>query len=216
MHDVLAHRISLVSMHAGALEYRGDASREEVATAAGVIRENAHQALVDLREVIGVLRGGGNGTDSADGTSTSRPQPTLVELDDLLQQTRAAGVSVRAEVDLAPDPLPVTTGRTAYRILQEGLTNARKHGRGAAVTVCVRGTPEDGLSLEVRNSLRPGAPPAPSGPLPADRAVVPGSGVGLVGLAERTRLAGGSWQHGVVDDVFRLHVWLPWPAEGGR
>ena len=78
MHDVLAHRISLVSMHAGALEYRVDASPEEVATAAGVIRSNAHQALVDLREVIGVLRGGDAGGDGTpDGTSTSRPQPTL-------------------------------------------------------------------------------------------------------------------------------------------
>ncbi|MFC3689093.1 sensor histidine kinase [Aquipuribacter hungaricus] len=246
MHDVLAHRISLVSMHAGALEYRGDASPEEVATAAGVIRDNAHRALVDLREVIGVLRGGEAGTDSDDGTSTSRPQPTLDELDGLLEETRAAGITVRAEVDLADVPLPATTGRTAYRVLQEGLTNARKHGRGAAVTVCVRGTPADGLALEVRNSLRPGAiaaagagaprgagatwttgttrttgattgatPGATPGGAPAG-GPVPGSGVGLVGLAERTRLAGGSWEHGVVDDVFRLHVWLPWPAEDGR
>jgi signal transduction histidine kinase len=234
MHDVLAHRISLVSMHAGALEYRGDASPEEVATAAGVIRENAHQALVDLREVIGVLRGG-EGTGVDDGTSTSRPQPTLDALEELLEETRAAGVTVRAEVDLAQAPLPATTGRTAYRVLQEGLTNARKHGRGAAVTVCVRGAPADGLSLEVRNALRPGALLTPAGGVPASRVgggtapgsaagsaertwagAVPGSGVGLVGLAERTRLAGGRWEHGVVDDVFRLHVWLPWPTEGER
>ena len=183
MHDVLAHRISLVSMHAGALEYRGDASAEEVRTAAGVIRENAHQALVDLREVIGVLRGseGGDAAGAADdGTSTSRPQPTLDALDALLDETRAAGVVVRAEVDLAPDPLPATTGRTAYRVLQEGLTNARKHGRGGAVTVCVRGTPADGLSLEVRNSLRPGAVLVGGAAGAAGRAAgqVPGSGVG--------------------------------------
>ena len=220
MHDVLAHRISLVSMHAGALEYRGDASSDEVRTAAGVIRENAHQALVDLREVIGVLRGGEAGGDGTtdDGTSTSRPQPTLEALDALLDETRAAGVAVRAEVDLPPDPLPATTGRTAYRVLQEGLTNARKHGRGGAVTVCVQGSPGDGLRLEVRNSLRPGAvaPGAAPGPDGVLGGPVPGSGVGLVGLAERTRLAGGRWEHGVVDDVFRLHVWLPWPAGADR
>lgn len=209
MHDVLAHRISLVSMHAGALEYRGDASREEVVTAAGVIRENAHQALVDLREVIGVLRGGDEATAEDDGTSTSRPQPTLDALEELLEETRAAGISVRAEVALAQAPMPVMTARTAYRVLQEGLTNARKHGRGAAVTVCVQGAPEDGLSLEVRNPLRPGAVLTPAG-------AVPGARVGLVGLAERTRLAGGRWEHGVLDDVFRLHVWLPWPVEGER
>ena len=221
MHDVLAHRISLVSMHAGALEYRRDASADEVATAAGVIRENAHQALVDLREVIGVLRGGEDGGPGDDGTSTSRPQPTMDALDALLEDTRVAGVTVRAEVDLADAPLPPTTSRTAYRVLQEGLTNARKHGRGGAVMVRVRGTPADGLSLEVRNSLRPGAGPALLGTAGAGRAwtgagAVPGSGVGLVGLAERTRIAGGRWEHGVLDDVFRLHVWLPWPVEGNR
>ena len=216
MHDVLAHRISLVSMHAGALEYRRDASADEVTTAAGVIRENAHQALVDLREVIGVLRGAEDGARD-DGTSTSRPQPTMDALHGLLQDTRAAGVTVRAEVDLADAPLPPTTSRTAFRVLQEGLTNARKHGRGGAVTVCVRGTPDDGLSLEVRNSLRPGGVPtvAAAGARPGAE-VVPGSGVGLVGLAERTRIAGGRWEHGVLDDVFRLHVWLPWPVEAER
>jgi signal transduction histidine kinase len=209
MHDVLAHRISLVSMHAGALEFRRDASREEVATAAGVIRENAHRALVDLREVIGVLRStepdAGAGDD---GTSTSRPQPTLDALDALLAETRDAGVPLRTQVDLADAPLPVTTGRTAYRVLQEGLTNARNHGRGGAVDVCVRGAPGRGLALEVRNSLRPGTAAEVH-----EAARVPGSGVGLVGLAERTRLAAGRWEHGVVDDMFRLHVWLPWPGE---
>ncbi|WP_336923423.1 sensor histidine kinase [Aquipuribacter sp. SD81] len=208
MHDVLAHRISLVSMHAGALEYSRDASPEEVASAAGVIRDNAHRALVDLREVIGVLRTGEAGADAADdGTSTSRPQPTLDALPSLLAETRAAGVTLREEVDLPDAPLPPTTSRTAYRVLQEGLTNARKHGRGGAVDVCVRGRPGDGLSLQVRNALRPGA---------ADAARdVPGSGVGLVGLAERARLAGGRWEHGAADGVFRLHVWLPWDEEDG-
>jgi signal transduction histidine kinase len=219
MHDVLAHRISLVSMHAGALEFRGDASADEVATAAGVIRENAHRALVDLREVIGVLRSGDGDATAGDGTSTSRPQPTLDALEALLEETRGAGVPVRAEVDLAAGPLPATTSRTAYRVLQEGLTNARKHGRGATVEVCVRGAPEDGMSLEVRNRLRPGATARSASSTGAARddaaagVQPPGAGVGLIGLAERTRLAGGRWEHGIVGDVFRLHVWLPWPSE---
>ncbi|MFC5381307.1 sensor histidine kinase [Aquipuribacter nitratireducens] len=208
MHDVLAHRISLVSMHAGALEFSRDASPEEVATAAGVIRDNAHRALVDLREVIGVLRTTDDPDTGDDGTSTSRPQPTLDDLPGLLAETRAAGVGLRERVELADAPLPLTTARTAYRVLQEGLTNARKHGRGGAVDVCVSGAPGSGLSLEVRNALRPG-----TGAGLDDAARVPGSGVGLVGLAERTRLAGGRWEHGVVDDVFRLRVWLPWPVE---
>lgn len=208
MHDVLAHRISLVSMHAGALEYRTDASAQEVTTAAGVIRENAHLALVDLRQVIGVLRDE-DGTGD-DGTSTSRPQPTLATLDELVEETRAAGVVVRAEVDLGGQAPPVTTSRTVYRVLQEGLTNARKHGRGAAVDVCVRGRCGDGVTVEVRNALRPGGDVTPA---PGTDAA-PASGLGLIGLAERTRLVGGRWEHGVVDGAFRLLVWLPWPEEG--
>lgn len=209
MHDVLAHRISLVSMHAGALEYSRSAGPEEVAMAAGVIRDNAHRALEDLREVIGVLRDGS--ADDGDGTAAARPQPTLADLDALVEQTRAAGVPVELVRDLGDDPVPVTTGRTAYRVLQEGLTNARKHGEGAKVRVRVSGRPGDGLDLEVRNALRPARlAVAPGGQaLPS----VPGAGIGLVGLAERARLAGGRVEHGVEADGFRLHVWLPWTAE---
>jgi signal transduction histidine kinase len=209
MHDVLAHRISLVSMHAGALEYSRDAGPDEVAMAAGVIRDNAHRALEDLREVIGVLRE--VSADDADGTAAARPQPTLADLDALVEQTRAAGVPVELVEDVADDTVPLTTGRTAYRVLQEGLTNARKHGEGAKVHVRVSGRPGDGLELEVRNAMRPARMTvAPGGePLPP----VPGAGVGLVGLAERARLAGGRAEHGVVAGGFRLHVWLPWTTE---
>lgn len=210
MHDVLAHRISLVSMHAGALEYSRDAGPDEVAMAAGVIRDNAHRALEDLREVIGVLREEAD----PDGTTAARPQPTLADLDALVEQTRVAGVPVKLERDLPDAVLPVTTSRTAYRVLQEGLTNARKHGAGARVRVAVTGRPGAGLELEVRNALRPARLPVTPG---GDAlAAVPGAGLGLVGLAERARLAGGRAEHGEVDDGFRLHVWLPWPEEADR
>src|SRR3954452_21799398 len=81
MHDVLAHRISLLSMHAGALEFRPDAPPAEIARAAGVVRGSAHQALQDLREVIGVLR-----DDTADG-GPERPQPALTSLPELLDES---------------------------------------------------------------------------------------------------------------------------------
>lgn len=211
MHDVLAHRISLVSMHAGALEFRPDAEPDEVAVAAGIIRHNAHLALQDLREVIGVLR---SDPDLPDGTvpeDGSRPQPSLSALASLLDETRATGTVVTADVDL-PDPtdpstgtaVPLTTSRTAYRVLQEGLTNARKHGRGGVVRLRVQGRPGDGLVAEVSNALRP-AHATPPGPTP-----VPGTGQGLVGLAERTTIAGGRMEHGVQGEEFRLRVWLPW------
>ena len=122
MHDVLAHRISLLSLHAGALEFRPDAPPEEVARAAGVIRASAHEALEDLRTVIGVLREG------AEGDEAERPQPTLADLPALIDESRAAGMQVRYDWHL-PDPptVPAAAGRNAYRIVQEGLTNARKH-----------------------------------------------------------------------------------------
>ncbi|MFG1603349.1 sensor histidine kinase [Actinoplanes sp. NPDC049265] len=198
MHDVLAHRISLVSLHAGALEIRGDASPEEVATAAGVIRASAHQALQDLREVIGVLR-----TDTDASSAPERPQPTIAELPALADESRAAGSRVRLELDAAADSVPEGAGRTAYRIVQEGLTNARKHAPGATVTVAIRGGPGEGLTVSVRN-------PWPAGGTPA---AIPGAGTGLVGLAERATLAGGRLTHGrEPTGEFVLTAWLPWPV----
>ena len=114
MHDVLAHRISLLSLHAGALEFHPDASPEEVARAAGVIRASAHDALEDLRTVIGVLR-----AEAGDG-DPEPPQPTLADVPALIEESREAGMQVRFECEL-PDPgaVPAATGRSAYRIVQE-------------------------------------------------------------------------------------------------
>jgi len=199
MHDVLAHRISLLSLHAGALEFRPDAPAAELAKAAGVIRDSAHQALEDLREVIGVLRQG------PDNDPTGRPQPTLADLPALIEESRRAGVVVESEYRVADLALvPTAVGRTAYRIVQEGLTNARKHAPGAAVDVTVDGSPGTGLSIEVRN--RP-----PVGRM--QTSAIPGGGTGLVGLRERTSLAGGRLEHGCAQDGdFRLRAWLPWPS----
>ena len=155
MHDVLAHRLSLLSLHAGALELRPDAAPEEVARAAGVVRDSAYQALEDLREVIGVLR---TGVDRSDETP-ERPQPTLADLPDLVDQSRRAGMRVRLDWQTdALSAVPAGVGRSAYRIVQEGLTNARKHAPDAEVAVTVRATPGDGVTVEIRNPSRPMAP----------------------------------------------------------
>jgi signal transduction histidine kinase len=198
MHDVLAHRISLLSLHAGALEFRPDAPPEEVARAAAVIRASAHQALEDLRAMIGLLR------DGADGEAPQPPQPTLAALPGLLEESRAAGMRVHADVRL-PDlaAVPDAVGRHALRIVQEALTNARKHAASAAVDLRVEGAAGEGLAIEVRN-------PAPV--LAAGEPEIPGSGTGLVGLAERATLSGGHLEHGLDEDGnFRLRAWLPWP-----
>ncbi|RJL23027.1 sensor histidine kinase [Bailinhaonella thermotolerans] len=194
MHDVLAHRISLLSVHAGALEYNPDAPPAEIARAAGVIRDSAHQALQDLREVIGVLR------DEA-GPDPDRPQPTVADLPALVEESRQAGTRVRLDCRAGPD-VPPGIGRTAYRVVQEGLTNARKHAPGFAVNVRVDGGRGAGLTVEVRNGV-------PSG---GGRAEIPGAGLGLVGLVERVHLAGGTLEHGRTGGEFALRAWLPWPG----
>jgi signal transduction histidine kinase len=196
MHDVLAHRVSLLTLHAGALEFRPDASPEEVAEAAGVIRATAHAALEELRDIIGVLREG-----PSDGVPEP-PQPTLAQLPALIDESRAAGMDVRARLD-APE-VGDALGRTVYRIVQEGLTNARKHAPGAAVDVTVEAR-DDQLVVEVL-SRRPVAVVARAA---ADR--LPGAGTGLVGLAERVALAGGALEHGPdVAGDFVLRATLPW------
>lgn len=228
MHDVLAHRLSLLSVHAGALEYRADASPQEVAEAAGVIRSSAHQALQDLREVIGVLRAPDAAADAtaADG-APDRPQPTLADLPRLVEESRRAGmrVTLSDEAGVAgagAAAVPGATGRTAYRIVQEGLTNARKHAPDAEVAVTASGAPGEGLTVEVRNPVRapvrtrtPGVPRTPGAPPDhGDRpGAIPGSGQGLAGLAERAALTGGRLECGPSDaGDFRLYAWLPWPA----
>ncbi|SCE69151.1 sensor histidine kinase [Micromonospora mirobrigensis] len=202
MHDVLAHRISLLSLHAGALEFRPDAPPAEVAKAAGVIRASAHAALQDLREVIGVLRAE---PAAADSGAPERPQPTLADVPALIDESRAAGVRVGlAERVTAAATLPAGVGRSAYRIVQEGLTNARKHAPGAVVQVRLDGRPGDGLTVEIRNPWPAGASAATT---------LPGAGTGLVGIAERVTLAGGRLEHGRdATGSFRLAAWLPWPA----
>jgi len=201
MHDVLAHRLSLLSLHAGALEFRPGAPPEEIAATAGVVREAAAAALEELRDVVGVLR---EGTDS----ETRRPQPTLADLPTLIEESRAAGMRIEAELDLptdGEDPGVGGVGRTAYRVVQEGLTNARKHAPGALVRVRVA-TGEDALTVEVRNR-------APLRPAPAP--TLPGAGSGLIGLGERVELAGGELRGEVAEGGdFVLAATLPWERRG--
>ncbi|TDD00176.1 hypothetical protein E1292_29585 [Nonomuraea deserti] len=196
MHDVLAHRISLLAMLAGGLAYRKDLTPEQTRETALAIQENAHQSLNELRAVLGTLRRDGGTTGGPEG-----PQPTLDHLGTLFEEVRAAGQ--RVEVDDTIDcreRLPTQTGRHAYRIVQEALTNARKHAPGSRVTAELGGRPGEGLRIRVSN-------PAPPGP-----SAGPGSRLGLVGLAERTRLAGGTINHTVRQGRFILDARLPWEA----
>lgn len=220
MHDVLAHRISLVAMHAGALAYRTDLPPEKVAETAAVVRDNAHAALTELREVLGVLRDPLAGNEDGDGAAPPEPpQPSLADLAELFAEARANGADVRVEGDLddlaeRTEGLGEAVSRHAYRIVQEGLTNARKHAPWAPVAVSVAGAPGDGLTIVVRNPVR-SVGPRPEAPAP------PPSGLGLVGLTERVELVGGRLSYGTTADpvsrdgrgaAFVLEAWLPWAA----
>jgi signal transduction histidine kinase len=196
MHDVLAHRISLIGLHAGGLEVRPDAGPEVVERSATLIRQTARSALEDLRGVLGVLR-----TDtSADGADLA-PQPQLRDLPRLVASSSAAGVGVTLADELPDAPVPEVTGRTVYRVVQEALTNVHKHAR-AATTVRLAGAPGEGLVVEVVN-VRP----------VAAEMLLPGAGVGLVGLRERVELAGGTLDAGPTPaGGWQVRAWFPWPT----
>jgi signal transduction histidine kinase len=197
MHDALAHRLSLVALHAGALEYCQRLSEAEVAQAAAITRKSAHLALQDLHAILGVLR-----TLESDAPP-ERPQPTLADLPALVQDAIGSGTKVRLHnrVDNLAGP-PDAIGRGAYRMIQESLTNARKHAPDTAVEVTLTGRPGGQLMLEVRNPLRLGSTVN----------VTPGSGLGLLGLTERAELIGGRLEHLKLDGDFVVRAWLPWPA----
>jgi signal transduction histidine kinase len=201
MHDVLGHRLSLLAIHAGALEFHPGAAAEEITAAAAVIRAAAHDALNDLREVVTLLRDGRDGDDPGDG---DHPQPGLADLPALVEESRRAGTPVVVHQRVAdPAAVPAALGRAAYRIVREALTNARKHAPGQPATLTIRGGPGAGLSVEARNRLATG---------PGSALDLPGTGTGLVGLAERASLAGGRLEHDrTAAGEFRLSAWLPWP-----
>lgn len=198
MHDALAHRMSLVALHAGALAYRTDLSPAETRETAGTIQASSQRALADLREILGLLRDTERDIEGTD----HRPQPTLGDLDTLLDDERAAGARLTLHSDLEGlSALPASIGRSAYRIVEEGLTNARKHAPHAAVTVELTGRPGSGLDLCVRNPVRVGG----------DHHGHDGTGFGLIGLAERAAASHGRFDYGLTPDGdFLLRAWLPW------
>jgi signal transduction histidine kinase len=198
MHDVLAHRLSLLALHAGGLEVRPDLPPAEVRETAELLRSTARQALEELRGVIGVLRDA-----SGQELVPAGPQPTLSDIRRLVEETRRAGGSVDLELQVeGADDLPGGLGRDAYRVVQESLTNIAKHAGRAKAQVRVAGAPGDGLHVSVRN---PRPVPAQAGPS------LPGSGSGLLGLQERVALAGGTLVHGPdASGNFVVEAAFPW------
>jgi signal transduction histidine kinase len=170
MHDVVAHRVSLMVLHAGALEV--NSPDQSTAAAAALIRTTGREALADLRDVLGVLRS----PDAA-----LQPQPMLADLDPLIDQSRAVGIQVGRRDEGEVRSLPAAVQRAAYRVVQEALTNVHKHAADAATDIVLRYLP-GAFEVTVRNAA-PARLPAP----------LPGSGLGLAGLRERVELLGGEF-----------------------
>ncbi|MFC3995937.1 sensor histidine kinase [Nocardiopsis sediminis] len=182
MHDIVAHRVSLMVLHAGGLEV--SAAEPKTADTAGLIRTTGREALAELREILGVLRSG-------DDAAPTAPQPVLADLARLIGQWRTAGMPVEWETTGTPRALPPRLERTGYRMVQEALTNAGKHAPGCPVTVRL-GYGDRDLEIVVANEPLPDIGPITEPP--------PASGYGLAGLRERIALAGGTLSAGPFPD----------------
>jgi signal transduction histidine kinase len=179
MHDVVTHRLSLMVLHAGAL---GTSSAEPaVRAAAEDIRRSGAQALAELRDLVGVLR------DAGEARAGPSAEPSAPDPATLVAEARAVGEEVRYTTEGDPERISPTVRRTAYRVVQESLTNARKHAPGAEVAVALSYR-ADGVTVRVANDA---ARRPPDGALAGS-----GSGVGLLGLGQRVELVGGTLRAG--------------------
>ncbi|WP_376773038.1 sensor histidine kinase [Streptomyces himalayensis] len=206
LHDVVAHHMSVVAIQAEAAPYRVENPPPELAQAFATIRENAVAALTELRRVLGVVR-------AEDYEAPDAPQPTLADLDALLANVRDAGLPVEKTVTGAVRELPGGVELSAYRIVQEALSNALRHAPGSSARVEI-GYVLGGLGLRVVN-----------GPSPTPTLVksTHGAGHGITGMRERVAMLGGEMTaEPVADGGYEVTVFLPVPAveepaaEGGR
>ncbi|MFF7737420.1 histidine kinase [Streptomyces sp. NPDC007984] len=203
LHDVVAHHMSVISIQAQVAPLLVENPTDELRENLAGIRQNALEALIELRRVLGVLRsehpGPGEFLDgSGDGTAPRNPQPTLDRLDTLVENTRAVGREVVTDIKGERRPLPPGVELSAYRIVQEALSNALRHAPGANITVRLT-YEEDGLEVEIVNGRPTGAPPPSTG-----------TGHGLLGMRERVAMLGGTMTaHPWHWDGFKVTAFLP-------
>jgi signal transduction histidine kinase len=196
LHDVVAHHMSVIAIQAEAAPYKIADPPPELVESFGDIRASALTGLAELRRILGVLR--------TDGQATA-PQPGLADLDALLDSARSGGLSVTVTCSGNPVPLPEGLDLSAYRIVQEALSNAMRHSPGSHVQVDVAYR-ADGLALEVRNDAGSRTVPVLVGS--GDGAA--SGGHGLVGMRERAAMLGGSLDAGPTDDGgFQVSAVLP-------
>jgi Signal transduction histidine kinase len=193
IHDTLAARLSAVSVQAGALELTVGDDNEQAVAAARAVRQSAQTSLEDLRHVVRVLR---NPTAAFPASNTG-----LNDLGQLVDASLREGTDIRAQIILTdPASCDPEVAHACYRLVQESISNVRRHGSGATLFVEVRGGPETGLTIRATNWL-----------LPAERGSSSSGGHGLTGMSERAALVGGTFQAGPTPEgSFSVVAWLPW------
>ncbi len=195
LHDVVAHNVSVMVVQADGASYTLDADPERARQALGAIAATGRQALAEMRSLLGVLRSAG------DATAELAPQPGIEQLTGLLKQARVSGLPVSFTVEGVPRPLPQSAALTAYRVVQESLTNARKHGGPTVTATVILRFCEDGVAITVTDD----------GKGTADQA--DGQGHGLIGMRERVELFGGTVSAGPrPGGGYRVAATLPVPA----
>ena len=188
LHDVVAHHMSVISIQAQVAPHLVENPSDELKENLAGIRQNAVEALTELRRVLGVLRGPTDSGGPAGGARRAPPQPSLDRIDELVANVRCAGLTVTATVLGTPRTLAPGVELSAFRIVQEALSNAMRHAPGAAVGVLIAYHGRE-LALRVTNTA-PDRPVAPS----------PGAGHGLLGMRERTAMLGGELAVGATPD----------------
>lgn len=197
LHDVLAHHVSVMGVQAGAARRVIDRRPDQAVAALSTIESSSRQAIDDLRRLVGLLRADGDG-------ELIGPQPGLGELDDLVADAARGGVPAELRVDGDPATVLPTVQLATYRIVQEALTNVRKHACGATrADVAVIVGPET-VEVRIGDDGRP-APP--------DSALTPGGGHGLLGMRERVAAHGGTLSAGAAGDGWVVHAVLPLRAQ---
>ncbi|WP_156724261.1 sensor histidine kinase [Streptomyces apocyni] len=217
LHDSVGHALSAVTLQASAARRVLDSDPEFAREALLAIEDTTRRTVGELDAVLGLLRAGDDEDPASAGAATA-PAPTLAaDLDGLLARTRAAGLPIDAALDADPAALPDLVSREAYRIVQEGLSNALRHAESSPVTLRIARHHEE-LEIVMENPVPPGpgaSPPsgalsgAPSGALPGAASRRPGGGRGLYGIAERAKLLGGTSRAGLADGRWTLSVRLP-------
>ena len=195
LHDILAHSVSVMVVQAEAAEELLERAPEQARGPVTAVQRTGREALTELRMLLGTVR--------TDGDPELAPQPGLTQLPDLVQAHASAGQPVRFEVDGELPPLSPVVGTTVYRVVQEALTNVRKHAPGAECVIAITAT-SDRVGIDIVNPTGSGSAP-PRG----DHGGMAG-GHGLIGMRERVELCGGTFQAGFQDSgTFRVRVELP-------